>query len=84
MNTQKFKHSIFIILFTLVMLIPGYTQPPPPPGGNTGPGGSGAGKQLGGNAPIGSGMFILLALGATYGLKKRISLNNEKDQHQNE
>jgi len=44
------------------------TDPPPPPSGhgesgNQAPGG-------GGGAPIGGGLFILLGLGAAYGVKK--------------
>ena len=37
--------------------------PPPPAHGETG-------NQNGGNAPIGSGLFILIGLGAAYGGKK--------------
>ena len=37
--------------------------PPPPDHGQTG-------NQNGGNAPVGSGVFILLVLGATYSGKK--------------
>jgi len=39
--------------------------PPPPP-----PGHGSTGNQPGGNAPIGGGLFILMALGAAYGGKK--------------
>ncbi len=39
--------------------------PPPPP-----PGHGSTGNQTGGNAPIGSGLFILMGLGAAYGGKK--------------
>ena len=45
-------------------------QTPPPPNGNGGdPTGSGN-TPVGGGAPIGSGIVILLALGASYGGKK--------------
>lgn len=46
----------------------GYAQgtPPPPPGGGHGQ----TGNQPGGNAPIGSGVAIMLALGAAWAGKK--------------
>mgnify|MGYP001003492293 CR=1 FL=1 len=44
-----------------------YSQNAPPPPGNHG--------QQGGSAPIGSGLGILLALGAIYGAKKIYNLN---------
>ncbi len=83
MNKKTIKQHVLILLFSLLMLTPGYTQPPPPPGGSGGAGStsSGNGNQLGGNAPVGSGLFILLALGATYGAKKyRYLKNKEKTQ----
>ena len=40
----------------------------PMPGGD--PSGGGGGTPVGGFAPIGSGLVILLALGASYGTKK--------------
>ena len=40
--------------------------PPPPPSGH----GSGGNQPAGGGAPIGSGIAILLSLGAAYGGKK--------------
>ena len=56
-------------LFTLV----GFTQPPPP--------GNGHGQnsnQSGGGAPVGSGLFILLGLGAVYGGKKIYSRHKKE------
>ncbi len=46
-------------------------NPPPPPGGSGGAGGGtgGTGQQRNG-APIGSGMLLLIGLGAAYGGKK--------------
>ncbi len=71
MNKRTLKQNVLILLFAVIMAATGYTQPPPtPPGGSSGPGSGGAGNQLGANAPVGSGMVILLILGATYGLKK--------------
>lgn len=48
-------------------------DPPPPPnptGGNTG-------NPLGGGAPVGSGLAILLALGAGYGIRKIYKMKKE-------
>ena len=46
--------------------------PPPPPGGS-----NNSGNQLGGNAPIGGGLFILLGLGAAYGGRKIYQLRKK-------
>ena len=55
--------KIFLIIITLFITVIAFAQdPPPPPGGD--PSGD---PPLGGGAPIGSGLFILLGLGATYG-----------------
>lgn len=51
----------FIIGFSTL----GITQPPPPPGH-----GSGGNQSPGGMAPIGSGLILLLGMGAAYGAKK--------------
>ncbi len=56
----------FTFLFSLLALN-GFTQPPPPP---SGAGHGASGNQTGGNAPIGSGLVVLLGLGAAYGGKK--------------
>ena len=39
-------------------------------GGDPGPSGGGGGTPVGGFVPVGSGLIILLALGAGYGTKK--------------
>ncbi len=49
--------------------------PPPPPGDH----GSGS-NQNGGNAPIGSGLFILMGMAAAYGGKKLFSYSEEEPQ----
>ena len=51
-------------------------QPPPPPGGGHGQNGN----QNGGNAPIGSGLFILLSLGVAYGSKKVYLLKKSENE----
>lgn len=66
MKTQFFKTilAIAFVVCSSVMLAQG---PPNPPG--VGHGGTGD-QPAGGGAPIGSGIGILLALGATYGAAK--------------
>ncbi len=61
-----------ILFVTLVFLFGGFAllaQAPPPPPADAGAGNPG-GPVGGGGAPIGSGIVILLALGAGYGTKK--------------
>ena len=52
------------ILFIAVMPLLADDPAPPPPGGGTN------GPPIGGGAPIGSGIAILLSLGAAWGGKK--------------
>jgi len=56
---------IVIITFATISSEVFAQAPPPPP-----PGHGSTGNQTGGNAPIGGGLFILMALGAAYGGKK--------------
>lgn len=51
-----------------------YSQVPDPPSGH----GSSSNQSQGGGAPIGSGLFILIALGAAYGGKKMYAIRKEK------
>ena len=67
------KNVIYNLLkaFTMLLLVfSTYTlaasDPPPPPGG----GSNTQGNKLGGKAPIGSGLLILMGLGAAYGGRK--------------
>ena len=46
--------------------------------GPSDPDGSPQGQPIGGGAPIGGGLFILLALGATYGGKKVYDFKKKK------
>ena len=56
--------TMFLVFFSGLTLL---AQAPPNPPGNAGSGGG----PVGGNAPIGSGMVVMLALGAAYaGWKK--------------
>ena len=61
------KISIIITLVLgMALSFNSFAQAPPPPP----PAHGSTGNQNGGNAPIGSGLFILIGLGAAYGGKK--------------
>ena len=63
------KHlAVLTIAFLLLTSLPVFADdpPPPPPQGH----GQNGNQPPGGGAPIGEGLAILLALGATYGYKK--------------
>ena len=62
---------VIIASVTTLNLFSQAPPPPPPDHGSTG-------NQNGGNAPIGSGIFILLGLGAAYGGKKFYDVRKEK------
>jgi hypothetical protein len=75
MKTNIIKSLIFCGLF--ILSIGAFAQvPPPPPGGGHG----GSGNQEGGGAPIGSGIGILLSLGAAYGARKIYIFRKEKEE----
>ena len=61
---------IVIASVTTSSLLAQAPPPPPPDHGQTG-------NQNGGNAPVGSGVLILLGLGAVYGGKKVYDLKKE-------
>ena len=70
-NIIKFL-IIFLIVFSSGIA---FSQgPPPPPDGDPN---SDGGNELGGNAPIESGIAILLALGAAYGGRKTYLLTKK-------
>lgn len=74
------KSKAYIILTALfLMSIPVIAQSPPPPNGN-GSNPNGSNTPVGGDAPIGSGLFVLLAMGAAYGGKKLCWLNINQQQ----
>jgi hypothetical protein len=65
------RKSIFNLIITgLLIIVPVIVSnasappPPPPPGPGTGD------VPIGGPAPIGSGLIILISMGAAYGAKK--------------
>jgi len=68
-NMKTFTKSIAaLITITLLTINISAQTPPPPNGGNTPTPGNNT--PVGGGAPIGSGLLILVALGAAYGGKK--------------
>jgi hypothetical protein len=68
--------SALILMLGIMLVDPAYGQsgdPPPPPGGH----GSTQNQPPGGGAPVGSGLVILLALGAAYGGKKMYEIGRK-------
>ncbi len=61
-----------------VLLIFGFTAMAQPQPGNNGNGTQTGGDPIGGGAPVGSGLAVLLAMGAAYGLKKTKILNRNQ------
>jgi hypothetical protein len=75
MKTNIIKSLIFCGLFFLSVGAMAQVPPPPPGGGH-----GGTGNVPGGGAPIGTGIGILLALGAAYGSKKVYKVWKDKDE----
>ena len=73
-NIKKYILRTFAILLFVGASITVFSQPPPPPDGAND---NNDGNKLGGNAPIGGGLFILLGLGAAYGSRKLYQLRKE-------
>jgi hypothetical protein len=65
---KKYRKLLATLVFTLSFTAL-LAQAPPPPNGGSNPTSSGN-TPVGNGAPIGSGLFILLGLGAAYGGKK--------------
>jgi hypothetical protein len=59
---------VLIIALTCITELTIASEPPPPPGGT----GLNGNQGPGGTAPLGSGLVILLSLGAGYGARKLI------------
>jgi len=76
---MKSKIKIFAISFLICFAallttdVQADDPPPPPPHGETG-------NVPGGGAPIGSGLVILLSLGAGYGAKKFYNYRKKKKE----
>lgn len=67
MNRMFFRALTILFLFVLTTTLTAQEPPPPPEGGH---GLSGNQEPPGGGSPVGSGLVILIALGAAYGGKK--------------
>ncbi len=65
MKLQKVR-AFWLVVFLLMLSLPGNGQPPPPPGDH----GDEEHQSPFQESPIGGGVFILLVLGAGYGAKK--------------
>ena len=72
MKTINKTFRLAILILFLSPLAQVMAQPGPPPGGA-----GGSDEPIGGNAPIGSGLIILTALGLVYGGKKLYDLHKE-------
>ncbi len=73
---KKLLTSIAIIIMFLGV---NAQDDPPHPNDNVNPTGAGSGNTpVGGGAPIGGGIFIMLALGAAYGGKKVYEFKKRK------
>ena len=73
---KKVISILTVFVFTLFFSISSIAQPPPPPGNGGGPNAND--HEIGGNAPIGGGLFILIGLGAAYGGRKVYRLVQEE------
>ena len=73
MNNKSILSKVVVILFLVFLNINLPAQPPPPSDH-----GSSENTPPGGGAPIGSGIALLLVLGATYGGKKVYDFRKHK------
>ena len=73
----KMKTTIFLVFFLIISSLAVFAQAPPTPPSNASNGG--ANGPVGGNAPIGSGITIMLAMGAAWaGRKAYYQIRNEE------
>lgn len=63
---RKFRIVLIAALLVTAPLLMLAQNPPHPNGGVNGPGGG----PVGGGAPVGSGLVLLIAMGAAYGARK--------------
>ena len=71
---KKIHNLLFVVLLVLTIPFASVAQDPPPPDGTP------SGGSTGSNAPIGSGLVVLLSLGAVYGGKKVYQLMKEDEK----
>ncbi len=74
MKSKGFKMLITAMLMLLFSASLTAQDPPPPPNDPSSIGGNNN-LPVGGGAPIGSGLFLLVAMGLGYGYKKYRSIN---------
>jgi len=68
--------SSFLLFFSPVLINQAFADAPPDPGGD--PNGTGGGTPVGGT-PVGSGIVLLVTMGAAYGMKKVYQYNQNED-----
>ncbi|MFU8842515.1 MAG: hypothetical protein ACNA7V_01760 [Bacteroidales bacterium] len=66
--------SILLLIFLFVLVNGLFADAPPDPGGDPG----GIGTPVGGGSPLGGGLFMLLAMGFFYGIKRIINHNRHE------
>lgn len=77
LKTNDMKRKIIKLVFlsaTILLSFGLFAQNPPHPNGGGGP--TGGNTPVGGGAPIDGGLTFMLILGAAYGSKKLIKINN--------
>ncbi|GAB6278872.1 MAG: hypothetical protein STSR0006_08710 [Lentimicrobium sp.] len=77
-NRKMMKKGRLIILLSVLLMLGGlngFSQDPPPPPANHG---QTTDQQSGGSAPLGSGIALLLAMGAAYGARKVYTFSKNK------
>ena len=79
MNIRKIALFFTLLLIPVVfVLAEGPGGPGSGPNGNGSPSGNG-GIPVGGNAPVGSGIFLLMLSACAYGVKKTYIIRKKKD-----
>jgi len=68
---KKILSLVFLLSFGLCAFAQAPPAPPANAGANSGP--------VGGNAPVGSGLIVLLGLSAYYGTRKTIQIMHQQD-----
>lgn len=78
---MKNRYKILAISLTIGVVMGvsalSFAQPPDPPGGGHGMTGD---QAPGGGAPVGSGLVVLLGMGAAYGAKKIFQVNKKLEE----
>ncbi len=67
---KSLKRTVTLAIFVFAVGLLSAQTPPPPNGGNGAPDDNNT--PVGGGAPIGDGLLVLLAMGTVYGLRKKI------------